>query len=231
MYTKFTRHLFLFLSVIVINASALAASQKQIETIKEVATEHVKTLVSPPKNGELKISAGYVDTRLKLTDCPSPLIASIPARQQLQRSVTVLVECETTWQVYLPVNIRLHTLVVIAKRPLDRGLTLTDDDLSLHLLDTRFQRGHTFTNVSQLIGARVKRNIGLNEALQGNDICIVCRNDVVILNANQENLNIVAKGTALGDGSLGEQIKVRNNKSNRIVDATITGVGQVAINF
>ena len=98
-------------------------------------------------------------------------------------------------------------------------------------METRFQRGHIFDQLTSLISAKIKRNVSINEPLRNNDICLVCRNDVVILNTSQQGLAIVAKSTALSDGSLGDQIKVRNSKSNRVVSATITGVGQVAVKF
>ncbi len=72
----------------------------------------------------------------------------------------------------------------------------------------------------------------MGDAIQGSDICLVCRNDSVLIKAGRSGLNIVTKGTALSDGSLGgEQIRVQNTKSKRIVDGTITGVGEVTVNF
>ena len=44
-------------------------------------------------------------------------------------------------------------------------------------------------------------------------------------------MSITTKGTALSDGILGEQIKVKNNKSNRIIDAKVSGVGKVLVQF
>lgn len=209
-----------------------AAPSSQLDAVKEAAEAYVETLISTPEFGELEVSAGNLDSRLQLSHCPSPLRAEVPGRQSLNKSVTVMVSCkEDGWQVYVPVQIRLLTPVVVAKRPLDRGVTIADDDLIVQLVDARFQRGQTYTDNATIIGSRVKRVVGMGEPISGNDICMVCRNDEVIITATGNGLNIIAKGTALSDGALGERIKVRNSKSNRIVDGTITAVGQVIVKF
>lgn len=209
-----------------------AAPASQLLAIKEAAKSYVETLILTPTYGKLEVVAGHLDPRLRLTDCPSALQTSLPGRQTLNKSVTVLVRCEEDqWQIYIPVKIKLMIPIIVAKRPLDRGVTINKNDVMIQLVNAQFQRGQTYTDASSLIGARIKRVVGIGEAIQGNDICMVCRNDEVIMTAGKNGLHIVVKGSALSDGTLGEQIKVRNSKSNRIVDATITAVGHVEIAF
>lgn len=209
-----------------------AAPASQLEAIKEAAESYVETLIFAPTHGKLTVEAGHLDSRLHFTNCPSPLLTTIPGRQNLNKSVTVLVKCEEDqWQVYIPVEIRLMTPIVVAKRPLGRGIIVNESDIIIQLVDSRFQRGRTYASTAPLIGAKVKRVVGIGEPIQSNDICMVCRNDKVVITAGKKGLSIVAKGTALSDGALGEQIKVRNTKSKRIVDATISAVGRVDITF
>ncbi len=42
---------------------------------------------------------------------------------------------------------------------------------------------------------------------------------------------ITTKGVALTDGSHGEQIKVKNIKSNRIISGQVTGISEVTVIF
>ncbi|WP_102504703.1 flagellar basal body P-ring formation chaperone FlgA [Salinivibrio kushneri] len=212
--------------------SIAAATVSQIEAVQEAAEAHVADIISLPKNGELNIAAGNLDSRMRLTDCPVPLDTKVPGRQQINTSVTVMVSCDRdNWQVYIPVKIELMTPSVVAKRPLNRGMTIASKDVAVQMVNSRFQRGHTYTQPARLIGSKVKRTVGIGEPISSNDVCAVCRNDDVLITAQGNGLNIVAKGTALSDGALGEQIKVKNNKSNRIVDATISAVGEVTVNF
>ncbi|MDD1792485.1 flagellar basal body P-ring formation protein FlgA [Enterovibrio makurazakiensis] len=230
----YQRLVWLFIGTFLSGFSSIiaAAPVNQLEAVKEAAEAHVETLITTPEFGKLEVEAGHLDSRLTLSNCPSPLQTIVPGRQSLNKSVTVLVSCkEDNWQVYVPVQIRLMTPIVVARRPMDRGVTISQSDLIVQLVDARFQRGQTYTNPSTIIGSRIKRVVGIGEPIQGNDICMVCRNDEVVITASGNGLNIIAKGTALSDGALGEQIKIRNSKSNRIVDGTITSVGQVAVKF
>ncbi|WP_434360886.1 flagellar basal body P-ring formation chaperone FlgA [Parasalinivibrio latis] len=200
--------------------------------VRQVAEDFVSGVVEKPALGKLRIEAGYIDPRLRLTICPTQLNATIPGKQKLNSTVTVQVTCpDHNWQVYVPVAIKLFTPVVVAKRPLDRGMILLADDLSIQLVESRLQRGQSFDDISDISGARTKRSIGMGQPISGFDICVVCRNDEVIINASGDGLNIITKGTALSDGGIGEQIKVRNNRSRRIVDAIVTGIGEVSVNF
>lgn len=223
-----------YIGVIFTGFSSIIAADpaSQLQAIKEAAESYVETLISSPTHGKLTVKAGHLDSRLRFTNCPSALLTTIPGRQSLNKSVTVLVRCEEDeWQIYIPVEIRLMTPIVVAKRSLGRGVTVNESDVMIQLVDARFQRGRTYTDTATLIGARIKRVVGIGEPIQGNDICMVCRNDEVLISATKNGLQIIAKGSALSDGALGEQIKVRNNKSNRIVNATISAVGRVDIKF
>ncbi len=200
--------------------------------VQHTAEEYVKTIVDSPPKGQLTVKAANLDSRLKLTICPVPLESSVPGKQSLTGNITVLVSCRSeSWQVYVPVRIQLLLPRVVATKPLARGVVLSSSDLVVQMVETRFQRGVVFEHPQQIIGSKVKRNVNMGDAIQGSDICLVCRNDSVLIKAGRSGLNIVTKGTALSDGSLGEQIRVQNTKSKRIVDGTITGVGEVTVNF
>ncbi|CAH0534139.1 hypothetical protein VST7929_02040 [Vibrio stylophorae] len=209
-----------------------AATQSQIDAVRSAALETVYGQVAEPEHGELALEANRIDSRLKLTHCPEPLITSIPGSQNIQSNVTVLVRCEPdNWQVYVPVRVKVLVPMVVATRPLARGAMITAADLDLQMLDSRHIRGHIYTDARQIIGSRIKRNVGMGQAVQSNDICVVCRNDTVIITAQGGGLSVIAKGTALSDGTEGEEVRVRNSKSRRIIDGVVTGVGEVRVLF
>nr|WP_284694882.1 flagellar basal body P-ring formation chaperone FlgA [Photobacterium galatheae] len=215
-----------------LSANAIAASDNMLSNVRQAATDHIRSLVLRPERGELQISAAELDNRLRIGDCQEPLNRSVPGKQSLNGNVTVLISCPTSgWQVYVPVQVSLLLPRVVAARPLARGAVIHASDLKVDQVETRFQRSIVFEYPEQIIGSTVKRNINMGEAVEGNDICLVCRNDSVIIKAGQSGLNIVTKGTALSDGSLGEEIRVQNNKSRRIVSATITAVGEVTVRY
>jgi len=209
-----------------------ATPQTTLEMVQYTAEEYVKKIIDIPTKGKLTINAANLDSRLKLTTCSAPLNSSIPGKQSLSGNITVLVSCEPeNWQVYVPVRTQLLLPRVVAATPLARGVVLSAPDLTIRMVEIRFQRGVVFDDPRQIIGSKMKRTVNMGEPIQGNDICLVCRNDSVQIKAGGGGLNIITKGTALSDGSLGEQIRVQNTKSKRVVDGIITGVGEVTVNF
>ncbi|GAL06863.1 flagellar basal-body P-ring formation protein FlgA [Photobacterium aphoticum] len=202
------------------------------EQVQHAAEQYVSAQLDPPHNATLHVEAAALDSRLKLTTCPTPLEASLPGKQNLSGNVTVLIRCAAPqWQVYVPVRTQLLLPRVVATRPLARGHVLTLSDLHIQPVELRFQRGISFEAPEQIIGARIKRNVQMGDAVLGNDICVVCRNDVVTIRAGSKGLSIMTKGVALSDGSLGEQVRVQNSKSKRIIDAVVTGVSDVSVGY
>ncbi|KLV06044.1 flagellar basal body P-ring biosynthesis protein FlgA [Photobacterium aquae] len=210
----------------------LAETQDNINDVRKAAELFVSQQIEKPARGELHIEAAALDSRIRLTTCPTPLETNIPGKQSLSGNVTVLVSCPADgWQVYVPVSTKLLLPRVVASRPLARGMTLANSDLTVQMVEVRLQRGVTFDNPTQIIGSKVKRAVQLGDAVMGSDICLVCRNDAVNIKAGNGGLSIITKGSALSDGSLGEQIRVQNSKSRRIVDAIVTDVGEVTVNY
>lgn len=209
-----------------------ASKQITLDTVQHTAERHVEQLINVPERGELKLTAASLDSRLRLSECSEPLNSTIPGKQSLTGNVTVLIRCSPeNWQVYVPVRVQLLLPRVVATTPLARGLVLNASHLSVKLVESRFQRGIVFEQPAEIIGSKVKRTVNMGEAVQGNDICLVCRNDAVMIKAGNGGLNIITNGTALSDGALGEQIRVQNTKSKRIVDGTVSAVGEVTVNY
>lgn len=203
-----------------------------VAKIKQLAETTVKNNIQPPAQGSLQVEASNLDPRLYIAECPSGFKASLPGNQTLQKSATVLIRCdEKNWQIYIRVQLRIMTAVIVATRPLDRGMRLSASDLAVQLVAARLQRGQTHSAIETLLGARVKRAVGMGQAVQNDDVCIVCRDDDVIIQAQHNGLTLITKGTALTDGVVGEQIKVKNNKSQKIINAMVSSLGEVKVRF
>ncbi|ELI6446837.1 TPA: flagellar basal body P-ring formation chaperone FlgA [Photobacterium damselae] len=228
---KFIPSIIGLVSVIFSNNMSFAADI-DLETIRHSAEAFVQTQITPPKEGELSIEAAQLDSRLRFSHCSEPLETSLPGKQEINNNATVLVRCNhENWQVYVPVRVQLLLPRVVASVPLGRGMVLSPSNLTVALIESRFQRGAIYQSPQALFGAKVKRNVKIGEAVQANDICMVCRNDKVVISAGQPGLKIITQGTALSDGTLGEQIRVKNNRSNKIISAQVSAVGEVDVSY
>ncbi|QIL84897.1 flagellar basal body P-ring formation protein FlgA [Vibrio sp. HDW18] len=212
--------------------AANSATIEQLLAIRQAAENHVLNTIDMPSNGELVVNAANLDDRLFATDCAEPLATHASSSKGSAANITVLVECKSdNWRIYVPVRLTMTIPLVIAATPLTRGQMIAASDVTVSMVDLLRFRRQGFSNPENVIGAKIKKNIRLGDVIEQNDVCIVCRNESVVIRAGKSGMSITTKGTALADGVVGEQIKVKNDKSNRIIDAQVSAVGEVSVVF
>jgi flagella basal body P-ring formation protein FlgA len=212
--------------------SCHAASPEQLEVVQKAAEAHVNNTLTLPVGGKLTARAASLDSRLKIGECPEPLTTSSSHKSNSTSNVTVLVECPPqAWRVYVPVRINLSLPLVTAVRSMTRGELVQPQDLTLSMIELRAFRRQGFSRPEQVAGAKLKKNIRAGDVIESSDICVVCRKEKVIIKAVKNEMTITTKGTALSDGTHGEQVRVMNDKSRRIVEGVVTGIGEITVYF
>jgi flagella basal body P-ring formation protein FlgA len=119
--------------------------------------------------------------------------------------------------------------VVAAAIPISKGSILSADNMTIAYIDSFMLNGDMTTDMSLLIGARSKRDLRTNQPVRQNQICVVCRDDMVEIIAEKGGMQIKTNGRALQDGSLNDMIRVQNIRSQRIISAVVSAVGQVKV--
>ncbi len=209
-----------------------AATTEQIELIQKAAEDHVIQITQVPADGALVVVAANIDSRIKATTCPTLLSTSSTSKGRSTSNITVLVECkEDNWRVYVPVRTKLSLPLVTANRSLVRGEIIDKFDLTISMIELNSYRRQGFDAIKNVAGAKMKKNVRIGEVIERNDICVVCRNEKVIIKAFKGELTITTKGTALSDGSTGDQIRVKNDKSKRIIEGVVTGISEITVYF
>ena len=144
----------------------------------------------------------------------------------------MLVECPTDdWKVYVPVRISASVPMIVSTRQLGRGEIISASDVTTSMIELQRFRKDGFTTYDQVIGAKLKRNVRLGDVVERNDVCVVCRNEKVTIQAVKGGMTITTQGTALQDGSAGDQVRVKNDKSQRIIEGIVTGIAEITITF
>ena len=90
------------------------------------------------------------------------------------------------------------------------------------------------TDIRKVVGKSAKRLLRADApiAIQYlQEPMLVKRNGLVSVVYAVKNLTLVTKGMALSDGSLGQVVRIKNLKSQRIVDSVVTGSDQVSVSF
>ncbi|ENM5760550.1 flagellar basal body P-ring formation protein FlgA [Vibrio mimicus] len=212
--------------------AANSATPEQLSMIRKAAENHVLSTVDMPSGGELVVNAANIDDRLYATDCAEPLTTNSSSSNGSAANITVLVECKSdNWRIYVPVRLTITIPLITAAAPLSRGQMISAQDVTLSMVDLLRFRRQGFSTPETVIGAKIKKNVRVGDVIEQSDVCIVCRNESVVIKAVRSGMSITTKGTAMSDGVLGEQIKVKNDKSNRIIDAQVSGVGEVTVAF
>jgi flagella basal body P-ring formation protein FlgA len=88
------------------------------------------------------------------------------------------------------------------------------------------------TSADQLIGRELRHTVADGDVLNANDVMparLVLRGSLVTLKVTTPYMQLTAQGKALQDGAEGDVVRVNNTRSNRMLEGTVTGPGEVTI--
>lgn len=181
-------------------------------------------------DSSIKATVYPLDSRLANRYCAEPLQFSLVSpRLQAQNSIRVLCEGPAGWQLYLSAKVSKLLEVAVSERQLAAGTILSSDMFRLELRDQLSSRGAVVQDPALLAGARSKKTLSVGQIVTLQDLCLVCKGDLVTIEGISGTLIVATAGKALSDGSLGENIQVQNLNSGRTVQASVTAVKKVAI--
>jgi len=182
----------------------------------------------------LIIQVSSLDPRLKLVKCKSPLKFKINSLSHSSSNVTVKTSCNdgSRWTIFIPAAVEIYRDVVVASQSLARGHRLTEDDINLQRANI-MQLGNGYvSDPSRVIGMELKRSLRSLDTIKLNHVQeadVINKGDLVVLRVRSNVLVVQTEGVALSNGYVGEKIKVRNERSKRVVDGMVTGPGEVQV--
>lgn len=181
-----------------------------------------------------EIEVGKLDRRLRLIACDQPLTPFLRPGAKMSGTTSIGVKCnsETPWTAYLTANIHLYDKIAVASQPLPRGRLISAADFELVDREISTLSRGFYTEAKALYGMELKQTLKadtvITPAMVKQPLAIKRREGVTIL-ASSGGLVIRARGEAMGDGAIGERIKVKNSSSKRVIEATIIRAGVVEI--
>lgn len=184
--------------------------------------------------GRHEIQINRLDPRLRLPQCDQVLSISLESPAEPIGRVTLRVRCNgsSPWTVFVPGQVRLYREVVTAVRPLKRDAILTASDLAMAERDVGLISQGYLNALKQAVGKKLTRPLLPDQVLTPAYLQpaeVVRRGDQVVISARSGSISVRMPGEALSDGTIGQQIRVRNQRSNRVVRARVTGPGQVEV--
>ncbi len=184
--------------------------------------------------GRHEIQINRLDPRLRLPLCEQPLTTTLESPAEPIGRVTLRVRCDgaAPWTVFVPGQVRLYREVVIVSRPLKRNNIVTDMDIALAERDVGLLNQGYLTALRQAIGKKLTRPLSPDQVLTPSHVQAaeaIRKGDQVVISAHSGGISVRMPGEALSDGTIGKQISVRNQRSNRVIRARVVGPGQVEV--
>jgi len=218
---------FIFTDITVADENNLTKQQ----LIKE-AEQFVLSQLDPNSNKTIDVIAMPIDKRVQIPICTSTLTFSSSPEALSQSNVTVKAQCsENDWYIFMVVKATETQPVVVISSAVSPGSLLTVDNVHVVNMNKKRLRRSTFSDIKDVLGARIKRRVSAGRPVDPNNLCYVCKGDSVTISAGTPNMRVKTNGVALEDGRMGETIQVKNRRSNKKIHARVFRTGQVEISI
>lgn len=205
--------------------------QQEVEIFVE---QSVRQHPANQASNDIKIDVRSIDPRLRLPKCDKALTHEQMQSRNPGGNMTVKTQCEGSqpWAIYTSAKVQIMGPVIVAGYPLARGSVITENDIRVENRDTSGIDGGFVLKPEQAIGMEVKSSVRQGEPLRLSQLVeplAVNKGDKVVIEAGRNGMSVTAPGKAMANGRTGDQIKVMNTNSERIIHAIVTGPGRVNV--
>lgn len=232
-YENLFKQILSVLSLLLISCFSYAQQTEYApQQLTDQAQQWLSDEIASDDSVNIEIKVSPLDSRIGSKYCDKPLSFSL-SQPSTQRQNTIIIHCASSdsWQLYLPVRIDEIVEAVILRQNIAAGTPITADMLETDSRERRFLRGALVSDAKLIIGAKNKRAMSMGQVVTLQDLCLVCKGDVVTISVSDNGLQVTSTGIAQSDGSLGDTISVVNRQSNRAISAEVVAVNQVSIKF
>lgn len=212
-----------------------ANAQASIENIEQLRTKVAQFLTVEYENSnasKVEVKVNNLDTRLRLTKCDQDLslILKDPAKNGGNVNVEVACKGTSSWTILVPSLAKVYRLVATASRNMQRGEVISESDLTTEVIDvSNYRMGFALTP-DALVGKELKSAINKGEAFRNSALdspLVIRRGDTVSMESTVGEISVKTNGTAISDGRIGQQIRVKNLQSARVINAKVVASGRV----
>ena len=207
---------------------AIESRQTIIDSVQHYLEQQLKH-----RSGRHDIKIGHLDSRLRLPACQEPLLVSQTSGHATIGKRNLMVRCKKQkkpWQIYVSAQVAEYQQVLVSHRYLPRNRAIRSEDLRHEEKNiATLHRGY-FRNPEAIIGLIVKRPLRAGQVISENALrppLLVKRGQKVTIIAKRQGLAVRMTGRALSDGALGTSIRVRNERSKRVIEGRVSAQGIV----
>jgi len=177
-----------------------------------------------------------IDHRLNLKKC-SVLLEIAPTSGTVKAGRNTLkVGCTSPspWRIFMTSNIEVKKSVVVINHFLKKGHLITKEDISFKKVNISKLHNRYLENDLNITGKELTRNLQAGSILSANNLTnpiLIKRGDHIDIIAQRKSFKITMKGIAMANGSIGEQIRVKNLRTKKIINGSVTNKYSVKVIF
>ena len=123
-------------------------------------------------------------------------------------------------------------LMPVASRPLAKGMVVSAHDVQLYKVNGTSVSRDSVENLGDIVGRSLTRDIGQGEMFKAGAVVVppvITSGSRVTIVFRQNRLEVTATGVALENGGMGQEIRVRNDSSKKIVTGKVMDPGLVLV--
>jgi flagella basal body P-ring formation protein FlgA len=193
-------------------AQAAAEPRQDLALLKKTAEQFLLTQANGLP-GEVRVTVGAIDPRLKLPACPVPE-AFLPPSSKAWGKTTVGVRCNvpSTWTIYVSAQVRVHGEYIAAAAPLAQGQNIGPGDIAKVKGDLTNLPSGVITDESQAIGRTAATTIGLGAPLRQDALRnqqAIQQGQAVRVILNGDGFSVSSEARALNNANEGQLTQVR----------------------
>jgi len=232
------------LTVALLIAASALPGLALAQSAQEKLLSQVRQWVAQTQNtAPAQVDIVPLDTRVQVQQCTQPLAMDLPFASR----ETIRVRCaQPSWQLYLrlqqgtggPAEVTPTSTdatatrqTVITRHLIQRGTRLQPNMLEEVMLPALGMDPNAVASLQDLRYGEVVRDITAGQVLRSSDIrraVLVKQGQSALMSVGQNsNFQITIRVEALQDGRMGEQIRLKNPDSGRLLTGTVTGPNAV----
>jgi len=230
-----TKNLLILAVAFITSATAHAEQGSQShESIAEAINSFIAQNINLP--GEYEVSLTPLDSRLNLPQCAEPLEAYTTNALIKAGRMTIGVRCNTEkkWSIFTSAIIKTYQMVVVLSQPIQRGEIFTRQHLAIEKREVSNLREDFVTQIEQIENKQATRQLNTGAVISLRNLVepkLIKRGDKVVISTTKPDFSIRMTGVAMMDGVKGQLIKVKNQNSGRVLNATVIEPGLVSVNY
>jgi len=230
-----TKNLLILAVAFITSATAHAEQGSQShESIAEAINSFIAQNINLP--GEYEVSLTPLDNRLNLPQCAEPLEAYTTNALIKAGRITIGVRCNTEkkWSIFTSAIIKTYQMVVVLSQPIQRGEIFTRQHLAIEKREVSNLREDFVTQIEQIENKQATRQLNTGAVISLRNLVepkLIKRGDKVVISTTKPDFSIRMTGVAMMDGVKGQLIKVKNQNSGRVLNATVIEPGLVSVNY